>query len=102
PPLPRARCLPSPGALWSRSRSREGQGMSLVDVESVGEDIRIVRLDRPGRLNALSIDLAVELDEVRAAVGRENLVRIVILTGTGRAFCSGLDLKDYGIIPNID
>jgi len=76
--------------------------MSLVDVESVGEDIRIVRLDRPGRLNALSIDLAVELDEVLAAVGRENLVRIVILTGTGRAFCSGLDLKDYGIIPNID
>jgi len=76
--------------------------MSLVDVESVGEDIRIVRLDRPGRLNALSIDLAVELDEVLAAVGRQNLVRIVILTGTGRAFCSGLDLKDYGIIPNID
>ena len=76
--------------------------MSLVDVVSVGEDIRIVRLDRPGRLNALSIDLAVELDEVLAAVGRENLVRIVILTGTGRAFCSGLDLKDYGIIPNID
>jgi enoyl-CoA hydratase len=76
--------------------------MGLVGVEAVGEDIRIVRLDRPERLNALSIDLAVELDEVLAGVGRENLVRIVILTGTGRAFCSGLDLKDYGIIPNID
>ena len=76
--------------------------MALVEVEAVGDDIRVVRLCRPERLNALSIELAVELDEVLAAVGRENLVRIVILTGAGRAFCSGLDLKDYGIIPNIN
>jgi len=76
--------------------------MAMVEVEAVGAAIRIVRLNRPERLNALSIDLAVELDEVLARVGADNLVRIVILTGTGRAFCSGLDLKDYGIIPNID
>jgi enoyl-CoA hydratase len=76
--------------------------MGLVQVDEVGDEIRIVRLDRPERLNALSIALAVELDEVLAEVGRTNLVRIVILTGTGRAFCSGLDLKDYGFIPNID
>jgi enoyl-CoA hydratase len=76
--------------------------MSLVAVDEVGAEIRIVRLNRPERLNALSIELAVELDGVLAEVGADNLVRIVILTGTGRAFCSGLDLKDYGIIPNID
>ena len=76
--------------------------MSLVEVDEVGDEIRVVRLNRPDRLNALSIDLSVELDGVLAEVGRDNLVRIVILTGTGRAFCSGLDLKDYGIIPNID
>ncbi|MHB1137312.1 MAG: enoyl-CoA hydratase-related protein [Microthrixaceae bacterium] len=76
--------------------------MSLVEVDEVGDDIRVVRLHRPDRLNALSIDLAVELDGVLAEVGRDNLVRIVVLTGSGRAFCSGLDLKDYGIIPNID
>jgi len=76
--------------------------MALVEVDEVGQDIRVVRLNRPERLNALSIELSVELDEVLAEVGRDNLVRIVILTGTGRAFCSGLDLKDYGIIPNID
>lgn len=76
--------------------------MALVELEPVGEAVRIVRLNRPERLNALSIDLAVELDEVLAAVGADNLARVVVLTGTGDAFCSGLDLKDYGIIPNID
>jgi enoyl-CoA hydratase len=74
----------------------------LVQLEEVGDEIRVVRLNRPDRLNALSIDLAVELDRVLAEVGGANLVRIVILTGAGRAFCSGLDLKDYGVIPNID
>jgi len=68
--------------------------MGLVAVDHVDESIRVLRLNRPERLNALSIDLAVELDEALAQLGADNLVRIVILTGTGRAFCSGLDLKD--------
>jgi enoyl-CoA hydratase len=76
--------------------------MSLVTVEAVDEHVRIVRLCRPERLNALSIDLAVELDERLAEVGRDNAARVVVLTGEGRAFCSGLDLKDYGVIPNAD
>ncbi len=68
----------------------------------MGETVRVVRLNRPERLNALSIELAVELDDVLARVGQDNLARVVVLTGAGDAFCSGLDLKDYGIIPNID
>ncbi|MFZ4516780.1 MAG: enoyl-CoA hydratase-related protein [Microthrixaceae bacterium] len=74
----------------------------MVEVEAVDDTVRVVRLQRPERLNALSIDLAVELDAVLAAVGDDNAARVVVLTGAGRAFCSGLDLKDYGIIPNID
>ena len=76
--------------------------MSMVQVETVDDHVRIVRLRRPERLNALSIDLAVELDERLAEVGRDNAARVVVLTGEGRAFCSGLDLKDYGVIPNVD
>jgi enoyl-CoA hydratase len=76
--------------------------VGLVELETVGESVRVVRLARPDRLNALSIDLAVELDEVLAAVGADNDARVVVLTGAGRAFCSGLDLKDYGVIPNIE
>jgi enoyl-CoA hydratase len=77
-------------------------GTSLVELIDEGNHIRTVRLSRPDRLNALSIDLAVELDAVLAAVADDNDARVVILTGAGRAFCSGLDLKDYGIIPDID
>ena len=80
----------------------EANERQLVELETVDETVRVVRLNRPERLNALSIELAVELDQVLAQVGQDNLARVVVLTGTGDAFCSGLDLKDYGIIPNID
>ncbi len=76
--------------------------MSLVETEHVDDAVRVVRLTRPERLNALSIELAVELDEALDAIATDNLARVVILTGSGRAFCSGLDLKDYGIIPNAE
>jgi enoyl-CoA hydratase len=82
--------------------SRSGAGADMVEVDEAGRQVRVVRLNRPERLNALSIDLAVELDAVLAEVGRDNACRVVVLTGAGRGFCSGLDLKDYGVIPNAD
>lgn len=76
--------------------------MSLVLVEKPQPHTAVVTLNRPDRLNAMSIDLVVELDEQLNAVAADNDTWAVILTGAGRAFCSGLDLKDYGVIPNID
>jgi len=64
--------------------------------------VAVVTLNRPDRLNALSIDLALALDEALVAVGDENDTWVVVLTGAGRGFCSGLDLKDYGVLPGID
>lgn len=76
--------------------------MSLIRVSHPAEYVAVVTLDRPDRLNALSIDLAIELDSTLVAVGDDNAVRVMVLTGAGRAFCSGLDLKDYGVVPGID
>lgn len=76
--------------------------MTQVRVERPHDHVAVVTLDRPEVLNALSIDLAVELDDTLRNVGDDNTVRAVVLTGEGRAFCSGLDLKDYGVAPNID
>ena len=64
--------------------------------------VAVVTLDRPAVLNAISIDLAVELDGTLRSTGDDNDVRVMVLTGAGRAFCSGLDLKDYGVVPGID
>jgi enoyl-CoA hydratase len=64
--------------------------------------VAVVTLNRPDRLNALSIDLALALDSALARVAEENDTWVVVLTGAGRGFCAGLDLKDYGVLPGID
>jgi enoyl-CoA hydratase len=74
----------------------------LVLVDHPAPHVTVVTLHRPERLNAMSIDLVIALSEVLDDVAADNECRVVVLTGAGRAFCSGLDLKDYGIIPNID
>jgi enoyl-CoA hydratase len=74
----------------------------LVLVERPRPHVAVVRLHRPDRLNALSIDLVTELHAALTSVAEENDTWVVVLTGSGRAFTSGLDLKDYGIVPNID
>ena len=76
--------------------------MEPVLVDHPEPHVAVVTLNRPDRLNALSIDLALALDEALAAVGDENDTWVVVLTGAGRGFCSGLDLKDFGILPGID
>jgi enoyl-CoA hydratase/carnithine racemase len=53
-----------------------------------------LRLDRPEALNALTFEVYRELtDTFRALAGREE-VRVVVLTGTGRAFCTGGDVRE--------
>lgn len=76
--------------------------MSTVLVESPTPAVRVLRLHRPERLNAMSVELVLDLERALGTVGRDNACRVVILTGSGRAFSSGLDLKDHGVIPNVD
>lgn len=75
--------------------------MANVTVEARSH-VRIVRLNRPECLNAMSIDLCLELEAALRGVGDDNECRVVVLTGAGRGFCSGLDLRDQSMIPNID
>jgi enoyl-CoA hydratase len=76
--------------------------VSLVLVDHPEPHVAGVTHNRPDRLNARSIDLAWELDPALRGVGTENDTWVVVLTGAGRGFCSGLDLKDFGVVPGID
>ncbi len=58
------------------------------------DGVATIRLDRPERLNALTFDSYAELRDAFAALRERHSVRCVVLTGTGRAFCSGGDVKD--------
>ena len=51
-------------------------------------------LNRPDRLNALTFEVYDELKETFEALDREPGVRVIVLTGAGRAFCSGGDVED--------
>jgi enoyl-CoA hydratase/carnithine racemase len=63
----------------------------LVLLDS-GEGIATVTLNRPEKLNAFNLDLcAAFIDGLRTLLSRED-VRVLIVTGAGRAFCAGADL----------
>src|SRR5207244_1101731 len=76
-----------------------GAPVSTVVTEQVAPHVTVLRLNRPERLNALNFDLVGELHDALDAVAADDDCRVVILTGTGRGFCAGLDLKDWGRPP---
>jgi enoyl-CoA hydratase/carnithine racemase len=58
----------------------------------VTDSIADVTLNRPDKLNALDHDMFSALSEASAALAKRDDVRVVVLSGRGRAFCAGLDL----------
>ncbi|KAI6174145.1 hypothetical protein M3Y98_01158000 [Aphelenchoides besseyi] len=72
------------------------QRMSVVLVEKVGNDknVALVTLNRPNALNTLNRELVGELGRCLRELDAAKDVQVIILTGNGRAFCAGMDLKD--------
>jgi len=70
-----------------------GNSVLLVDKR---DGIATLTLNRPGAMNALSAELRAALIAAFDDVQRDPDVHVVILTGAGRAFCAGLDLKELG------
>jgi enoyl-CoA hydratase len=61
----------------------------------ITNSVAIVTLNRPEKLNALTLEMLVELGEIFQRIRREQVVRAVILTGVGdRAFCAGTDIAE--------
>ena len=69
--------------------------MDLVLVEK-HKGYALVTLNRPNEMNALSRDLRKQFVAAFEACEEDENVRVVILTGNGKAFCAGFDLKELG------
>jgi 2-(1,2-epoxy-1,2-dihydrophenyl)acetyl-CoA isomerase len=62
-------------------------------VETTGDGVRTITLNRPEKLNAVDLKLADELPVAVESASREDDVRVVVITGAGRGFCAGLELS---------
>jgi enoyl-CoA hydratase/carnithine racemase len=63
--------------------------------------IATLTLNRPERLNAITPTMLDALSEALVEADRDRAVRVIVLTGAGRGFCAGLDLKDLTAGKNI-
>jgi 2-(1,2-epoxy-1,2-dihydrophenyl)acetyl-CoA isomerase len=83
-----------------------GAATSCVQV-STGANICTITLNRPDKLNAFNDQLTTELHDALKAAEKDPTVRVVVLTGSGRAFSSGQDLDDLkakyvpGYVPSL-
>ena len=69
------------------------KGYETVSVYRSGGTVKL-ELNRPERMNALNKQLRMDLLAAVEQIGGDDEIRAVLLTGAGRAFCSGADLKD--------
>ena len=83
----------SPGATLSLVNEEPARRLGTVDLYRTGAAAKIV-LNRPDRMNAWSTAMSADLLTVLGDLAGDDGVRAVMLTGAGRAFCTGADLKD--------
>lgn len=67
---------------------------STIKFETPEREIGLITLNRPDRLNALNLDMLDDLHALFDQLKEMESVRVLVVTGAGRGFCSGADLKD--------
>jgi enoyl-CoA hydratase len=70
--------------------------------ESPAPHVRRLTLNRPDQLNAMNAELCEALHDELGEADRDRSCRAIVLTGAGRGFCAGVDLRGYGDAPGND
>ena len=74
----------------------------LVVLETVADGVARLTLDRPDALNALNRDLTAALEQALDRVAAMDEARVLLVTGRGRAFCAGNDIKEMDLFTDAD
>ena len=103
-PTPPSRSWPALPHLLERAEEHLGQAGDLsnsavattleLDISRPGS--LLLRLNRPDRLNAINEALLRRADRHVGGHRVDRSVRVVVLTGAGRGFCAGIDVRDFG------
>jgi enoyl-CoA hydratase len=68
-------------------------GTLIVDRPHAG--VVVLQLNRPKQLNAINEAMRDELMQTFAEIGADTAVNVVVITGAGRGFCSGIDVRNF-------
>jgi enoyl-CoA hydratase len=73
--------------------------LNTLELDRSRDRVVIVRLNRPERLNAINEAMQAELAQTLTDLALDWSAHAVVLTGAGRGFCAGIDMRDFG--PNV-
>jgi len=85
------------GGAWSHGERGDGGERVRAEDEvlyATGDHIATITLNRPERMNTISGPMLGQLTQRLLEADKDPDVRVIVLTGTGRAFCAGLDLSE--------
>ncbi|KAK4992774.1 hypothetical protein LTR50_000898 [Elasticomyces elasticus] len=80
---------------WTPKFSIEPPSAKYAVLSFPAPKVLLIRLNRPKQLNCINTEGHDELERIWAWLDAEPALRIAIITGTGRAFCAGADLKEW-------
>ena len=84
----------------AQPRQAQSPSQESAVLRGPNEDgVVVLTMNRPDRLNAISPDFIADFVAALDEIAEDRAVRAVVLTGAGRAFCSGADLKQTGEMP---
>lgn len=67
-----------------------------IELARPHDGVTVLRLNRPQRLNAIDEAMQSELRGALAELADDPAARTIVLTGAGRGFCAGIDMRDFG------
>jgi enoyl-CoA hydratase/carnithine racemase len=72
---------------------------TVLRYEVDGEGVGTITIDRPEKRNAMTYAMLGRFTELVGAAGADDTCRVLVVTGSGGAFCAGTDLADLATVP---
>lgn len=79
-----------------------GYAFDTLEVTVDGDGIATLLLNRPDALNSFTVTMARELEQFFLDAAGDDTIRAIVVTGSGRAFCAGMDLSATGNVFGLD